>query len=83
MKKTPGFLHGMTVVGERGQIVIPSAIRAAMDIKAGEEMVVISREGKIIVMPARKMEEMYNLLLGDFDRIRAKTSKKKKAPRQR
>ena len=73
--KNAAFLHGMTVVGERGQIVIPHAIRDAMKIKAGEEMVVIAREGKIIVMPAKKMEEMYNLLLGDLNVLRKNKSK--------
>lgn len=78
MKKN-ALLHGMTVVGERGQIVIPHSIREAMSIRAGEEMVVFAREGKIIVMPAKKMLEMYDALLGDLDALRGKTAPNKKA----
>jgi AbrB family looped-hinge helix DNA binding protein len=70
------FLHGTTVVGERGQIVIPHTIREALGIRAGEEMVVIAKDGKIIVMPAASLEDMYNRILSNIDLLRSDRKKK-------
>ena len=53
------FLHGRTTVGTRGQIVIPQNIRTSLKIRAGDEMVVIAKEKKIIVMPSRMLEEFF------------------------
>lgn len=68
-------LQGTTTVGERGQIVIPQNIRAALDIKAGDEMVVLSRDGKVIVLPARALEKFYNSILSQLDDMRVKKKK--------
>jgi AbrB family looped-hinge helix DNA binding protein len=63
------MLHGFTTVGERGQIVIPHNIRTKLKIKAGDEMVVLAKAGKIIVLPARKLEAFYRALLGRIDSL--------------
>jgi len=68
-------LQGTTTVGERGQIVIPQNIRTALEIKAGDEMVVLSRDGKVIVLPARALEKFYNSILSQLDDMRVKKKK--------
>jgi AbrB family looped-hinge helix DNA binding protein len=75
MTKPSTFLHGRTTVGERGQIVIPQNIRTAMKVKAGDEMVVMSRGDRIIVLPAKNLEEFYQTVIGQMDDLRKQTKK--------
>ena len=70
MKKR-SFLHGMTTVGERGQIVIPHEIRQALKVKAGDEMVVFLHEHKIVVVPASALEKFYKTVLGRIEHLRS------------
>jgi AbrB family looped-hinge helix DNA binding protein len=74
MKKPP-FLHGMTTIGERGQIVIPHEIRQALRMKAGDEMVVFLQGGKIIILPSKSLETFYKTVLGRLEHFR-KTTKR-------
>jgi len=57
-----GFLYeSVCVVGERGQITIPKAIREIEGVKPGEEVVVKIEEGRIVVekkMSKKKKEEL-------------------------
>ncbi len=69
------MLHGRTTVGERGQIVIPQCIREGMEIKPGDEMIVIARDNKIIVLPAARLEKFYEMLLSTADDIRSHMKK--------
>ena len=64
------LLHGLTTVGERGQIVIPLGIRKALKIKHGDELFVLSRGRKIIIVPAREMEQFYRSILGHMASLR-------------
>ncbi len=82
MKTSAPFLHGKTVVGSRGQIVIPHNIRSALDIRAREEMIVFAKDGKIIVMPAKSLEQLYSQMLGNLDLLRSKTSRKRRSARR-
>lgn len=70
------FLHGKTTVGERGQIVIPQNIRRALKIKAGQEMIVIAKENKVIVMPAEHLEHFFRTVLGNIADLRSAHRKK-------
>ncbi len=74
------LLHGRTVLGERGQIVIPQGIREGMGIKPGDEMVVIARDHKIIIVPGARLERFYEMLLSTADDIRRHM---KKTPKRR
>ena len=69
MKKAK-FLHGMTTVGERGQIVIPHEIRQALKMKAGDEMVVFLHGSKIVVVPADSLEKFYKTVLGHIEHLK-------------
>jgi AbrB family looped-hinge helix DNA binding protein len=47
---------GSTVVGERGQIVIPKEIRDNLKLKTGAKLLVIQHHGAgIMLMPAEQM----------------------------
>jgi AbrB family looped-hinge helix DNA binding protein len=39
---------GTTVVGERGQIVIPSAVRERLNLKRGDKLLVFTKHDKFI-----------------------------------
>ena len=76
------FLHGRTTIGERGQIVIPQSIRTALKLKHGDELVVMSRGEKIIIVPSDKLASFFEAIFGNADALRSsvrasrKTSKK-------
>ena len=71
-KQEGAFLHGTTRMGDRGQIVIPLKIRKALKIQPGEDMVVLAKEEKIIVLPAKRLEQFYSSLLEKLDSLRMK-----------
>jgi AbrB family looped-hinge helix DNA binding protein len=47
MEKIPPIpkVHGTVTVGERGQVVIPAAIRKSYHLNPGDKLIVISGEG--------------------------------------
>jgi AbrB family looped-hinge helix DNA binding protein len=49
---------GLTVLGERGQIVIPKEARHKLGLKAGDRFMVIEHFGKLILVPAEEVQEM-------------------------
>lgn len=52
-------LIGSTVMGERGQIVIPKDIRDRMNIKPGAKMMVMQHgDSPIMLLPVEQMREM-------------------------
>lgn len=75
MAKKQHFLHGVTTIGERGQIVIPQNIRTALKIKSGDEMVVMTKGERIVVVPARKLEDFYRTMIDHMDDLRKNLKK--------
>ncbi|MDD5341438.1 MAG: AbrB/MazE/SpoVT family DNA-binding domain-containing protein [Patescibacteria group bacterium] len=66
MSKIPFELksYGVTTVGERGQIVIPSEIRKKLDLKKGDKFLVFSREGSMIAMiKPEKFDKILNNII--------------------
>ncbi|MEI7512932.1 MAG: AbrB/MazE/SpoVT family DNA-binding domain-containing protein [Candidatus Uhrbacteria bacterium] len=52
-------LVGSTVVGERGQIVIPKEFREKLGLKPGETLVVMHHgHGPILLLPVQQMQDM-------------------------
>ena len=58
-----GFLYeSVCVVGERGQITIPKAIRDLENVKAGEEVIVKIEGNKIVVETRMSKKEKEKLM---------------------
>ena len=52
-------LINATVLGERGQIVIPKEIRAKLGFKAGDRLVLMQNgDGPLLVLPASQLQSM-------------------------
>lgn len=50
---------GATVVGERGQVVIPKDVREHMRLKPGDKlMVMVNKQGPIMLIPLEQMQRM-------------------------
>jgi AbrB family looped-hinge helix DNA binding protein len=57
----PQPMVGSTVVGERGQIVIPKEFRDKMGLQPGETLIVMHHgHGPILLLPAEQMQEFVN-----------------------
>lgn len=50
----PSF--GMTVVGERGQIVIPKEMRDLLALKKGDQLMLMFHNDSVVIIPREKME---------------------------
>lgn len=46
MKKDGHMIYGTAKVGEKGQIVIPKDAREDFDIKTGDNVIIVGKEGK-------------------------------------
>lgn len=51
-------------VSPKFQVVIPSKVRASLDIQSGEKLEVISYNGRIELVPVREMASMRGFLKG-------------------
>jgi AbrB family looped-hinge helix DNA binding protein len=49
---------GTTVLGERGQVVIPKAIRESLKLKKGDSFVIMSHGNSLTFVPSSEMKEM-------------------------
>jgi AbrB family looped-hinge helix DNA binding protein len=49
-KYNHGDFYGTTILGEKGQIVVPAAARIAMKIKKGERLLVFGLSNDMLVM---------------------------------
>lgn len=60
--KTGFRVYGTTVLGERGQLVIPKEARSKLKFKNGEQFTVVEHFGKIILVPQKMMRELLSVL---------------------
>jgi AbrB family looped-hinge helix DNA binding protein len=63
MKKSEDFcmvpeICGTTILGERGQVVIPKTIRESLGLKKGDSFVIMSHGNKIMLVPSVEFKEM-------------------------
>jgi len=50
---------GITVLGERGQVVIPKDIRKALNLETGAKLIVMTHENEVLMMmPVQKMKTL-------------------------
>jgi AbrB family looped-hinge helix DNA binding protein len=57
-------MEEVVTVSSKGQIVLPSGIREKLSIKKGTKLVLVEREGLIIMKPLRKLSELRGILKG-------------------
>lgn len=76
MKKTNnnGFFHeddlcGVTVVGERGQVVIPKKVREKLKIKSGDSFLVMEKNGAVVLVPTQKVKKMMSAISQELDKV--------------
>ena len=58
-------IQGTTIVGERGQVVIPAAVRADLGINRGDRMVIFSEKqhGVVTIVKAEAVNQLSKLIL--------------------
>ncbi len=70
-------LVDMVTLGERGQVVIPQAMREAAGIKPGDKLMVVLKHGQIIgLMPPACFHDMVQELTAQLARAEEKTNDK-------
>jgi AbrB family looped-hinge helix DNA binding protein len=63
-------MYGSTLVGARGQVVIPAQARKDLKIRPGDRLVVLGRMNKGLGMiKASELTKMLDRLMGDIDDI--------------
>ncbi len=68
---------GTTVMGERGQVVIPKDIRDAMGLQPGDRLVTLYHEGKLFLMTADEMKEFMSVMSERFATVATMLNEKK------
>jgi AbrB family looped-hinge helix DNA binding protein len=73
MNNFPIF-YGKTPVGTKGQIVIPTEVRKAMNIKPGDKVIIISgpphHERSITVFPEEEFNKFFKFFEEHFSKIK-------------
>lgn len=53
----------MVTLGERGQVVIPAAVRERLSLKSGDKLMVFTKHGEVIcLVPASSMRHLVDVL---------------------
>lgn len=55
-------VYGTTILGERGQIVIPKGARTKLKLKNGDQFLVVEHMGKLILVPQKVMRDLLAIL---------------------
>ncbi|MFT3791305.1 MAG: AbrB/MazE/SpoVT family DNA-binding domain-containing protein [Rudaea sp.] len=55
-------MSASATISSKFQISIPKAVREALHLKAGQELVFVPKNGSIVLVPVRKLEEMTGML---------------------
>ncbi|MBI4053734.1 MAG: AbrB/MazE/SpoVT family DNA-binding domain-containing protein [Candidatus Doudnabacteria bacterium] len=64
-------IYGTTIVGSKGQVVIPVAARRDLRIKAGDRLVVLGKMGKALgLMRAEDLHEVVEFLLKNISKVK-------------
>ncbi len=81
MKGSPKFF-GKALVGTKGQIVIPAEARKALNIKPGDNVMIVSsplhHEKVISLIPENEFNKFLQLLEGHLTKIKKEISTKTK-----
>ena len=52
--------YGSSIIGDRGQIVIPSEARKDFGLVAGEKVIVIGKLGAMVILPEKETEKVFD-----------------------
>jgi AbrB family looped-hinge helix DNA binding protein len=81
MKGAPQ-IYGTVTIGQRGQVVIPMKVRKELNIKAGDQLIVMSgppgRKEMINFIPVEKVTRILSHFEGHLSALRKELSKKNK-----
>lgn len=75
LKESFGAFHGTTLIGERGQLVIPKSLRSSMELKKGDRFFVMDKGGAIVLVPADIMEQFLSDVTKHMKNIKTKKIK--------
>ncbi|MBP9762232.1 AbrB/MazE/SpoVT family DNA-binding domain-containing protein [Patescibacteria group bacterium] len=71
-------LMGSTVLGERGQLVIPKDIRERLGLKSGAKLLVMNHpNGPIIIFPVEQMQTMLTTMTAQLTNVTDSKPQKK------
>ena len=84
MKPTSGKNSmDMVTLGERGQLVIPAAIRERMGLQPGDKLMVFTKHGEMIcIVPASSMRHLVEVLNAQLSEIEDETETQTKQENQ-
>lgn len=73
-----GKAYGSATVGERGQLVIPSELRKALNIKPGDQLMVFAKLDKKVIslMPSKDFSRFLERAAKLILKLESKVSKK-------
>jgi len=75
LKESFGAFHGTTLIGERGQLVIPKSLRSSLELKKGDRFFVMDKGGAIVLVPADIMEQFLSDVTKHIENIKIKKTK--------
>jgi AbrB family looped-hinge helix DNA binding protein len=72
---------GSVTVGERGQVVIPAAVRSSLDIGHGDRLLVFTHPRRVGVMLVKvdELSAFIQMLQGSLDRLQAQVEEEQSA----
>ena len=73
-----GRLYGTVTVGERGQLVVPAALRKALHIKSGDQLMVFSKTDKKIInlMPSGEFSRFLEQASRAISKLESRVARK-------
>ncbi len=70
-------LYGSTIVGSKGQVVIPARARKDLRIKPGDSLIVIGKMGRALgLIKSEALGELLQIVMNNIDKFESKTMKK-------
>lgn len=63
-------LHGTTVMGAKGQIVIPASVRKELNLQTGDQLLVMIKLGKAIALvKANELDELHEAIQAEMNNL--------------
>ena len=72
-----GELHGTTILGARGQVVIPVEVRKKLGLKQNEKLLVVTKKGVIMLAKTEEVNKFLSKHLDELIKMKENISKVK------